>query len=148
MIKAVFDTTVLVSAFLGLLLSEGGLSLELFRSAQSDRFCLYISEPILDEVSRILLEEERIRRKYNYTTEEAMEFIQSLRLISYFAESIPEIHIIERDPEDNKILGCAIAIQADYLVTRDLDLLDIGSYQGIKIIKPEYFIHLVRESSG
>ncbi|MEK7396994.1 MAG: putative toxin-antitoxin system toxin component, PIN family [Candidatus Poribacteria bacterium] len=147
MIKAVFDTTVLVSAFLNSLFPEGGLSLELFRFTQSNRFHLYIAKPILDEVSRILLEEERIRRKYSYTAEEVEEFIQSLKLVSYFVESIPEICIIERDPEDNKILACAIAIQANYVVTRDLDLLDIGSYQGIEIIKPEYFIHIIRESS-
>jgi predicted nucleic acid-binding protein len=55
--------------------------------------------------------------------------------------------VIERDPEDNKILACAIAIQADYVITRDLDLLDIGLYRGIMIIKPEYFIHLIREPS-
>jgi putative PIN family toxin of toxin-antitoxin system len=90
---------------------------------------------------------ERIRRKYSYTTDEVEEFIQRLRLVSHFVESIPEIYIIERDPEDNKILACAIAIQADYVITRDLDLLDIGLYQGIIIIKPEYFIHLIRESS-
>jgi uncharacterized protein len=147
MIKAVLDTTVLVSAFLNSLFPEGGLSLELFRFAQSNRFHLYIAEPILDEVQHTLLEVERIRRKYYYTTEEVEEFIQSLRLVSYFVESIPEIYVIERDPEDNKILACAIAIQTDYVITRDLDLLDIGSYQSIEIIKPEYFIHLVRESS-
>jgi putative PIN family toxin of toxin-antitoxin system len=147
MIKAVFDTTVLVSAFLNSLFLEGGLSLELFRFVQSDRFHLYIAEPILDEVRHTLLEVERIRRKYSYTTEEVEEFIQSLRLVSHFVESIPEIYIIERDPEDNKILACAIAIKANYLVTRDLDLLDIGSYQSIEIVKPEYFIHLIRESS-
>jgi len=147
MIRAVFDTTVLVSAFLNSLLSEGGLSLELFRFAQSDRFHLYVNEPILEETGRILLEEERIRRKYLYTTKEVKEFIQSLRFVSHFVESIPEVCVIERDVEDNKILACAIAIQADYLVTRDLDLLDIVSYQGIEIIKPEYFIHLIREAS-
>jgi hypothetical protein len=72
----------LVSAFLNSLFPEGGLSLELFRFAQSNRFQLYIAEPILDEVRRILLEEERIRRKYSYTIRDVEEFIQSLKLVS------------------------------------------------------------------
>ena len=147
MIKAVFDTTVFISAFLNSLFPEGGLSLELFRFAQSERFHLYIAEPILDEVRHTLLEVERIRRKYSYKAEDVEEFLNSLRLVSHFVESIPEIYVIERDPEDNKILACAIAIKANYLITRDLDLLDIRTYQGIEIIKPEYFIHLIRESS-
>jgi putative PIN family toxin of toxin-antitoxin system len=146
MIKVVFDTTVFVSAFLNSLFPEGGLSLELFRFAQSNQFRLYIAEPILEEVRRILLEEERIRKKYSYTSEDVEEFLQSLRLVSSVIESLPDIFIIERDPDDNKIIACALAIQADYLVTRDLDLLDIDLYQGIKIVKPEYFIRLIRES--
>ena len=61
----------------------------------------------------------RKRRKYYYTADEVEEFIQSLRLVSHFVGSTPEVYIIERDPEDNKILACAIAIQADYIITFD-----------------------------
>ncbi|HGE70819.1 TPA: putative toxin-antitoxin system toxin component, PIN family [Candidatus Poribacteria bacterium] len=146
MIKVVFDTSVLVSAFLSSLFPDGGLSSELFHLGQSNQSHLYIAEPILEEVRYILLKEKRIRSKYFYTSEDVEEFLQSLKLVSHFIDSVPNIFIVERDPNDNKILACAVAINADYLVTCDLDLLDIGSYKGIKIVKPEYFIHLVRNS--
>jgi hypothetical protein len=67
------------------LFPEGGLSLELFRFAQSERFHLYIAEPILDEVRHTLLEVERIRRKYSYTAEDVGEFLNSLRLVTFGA---------------------------------------------------------------
>jgi uncharacterized protein len=48
------------------------------------------------------------------------------------------IHIV-RDPEDNKILESAVEAGADYLVTRDNDLLRLGSYENIKIVNPSEF---------
>jgi len=53
---------------------------------------------------------------------------------------------IVRDPEDGMILACAIACDADYLVTRDRDLLAIGEYQGIGMLTPERFAEVVRSS--
>ncbi|MEZ4180434.1 MAG: putative toxin-antitoxin system toxin component, PIN family [Candidatus Doudnabacteria bacterium] len=49
-----------------------------------------------------------------------------------------QINIV-RDPEDNKILESAVEAQADYLVTRDNDLLSLGSYEQIKIATPAEF---------
>ncbi len=45
-----------------------------------------------------------------------------------------------RDPDDDKFLEAAIAGKADYLVTGDKDLRDIGEYEGIKIRYPEEFL--------
>ena len=46
---------------------------------------------------------------------------------------------VVRDREDNKILESAVEAKADYLVTRDNDLLRIGSYEDIKIVNPSEF---------
>lgn len=48
------------------------------------------------------------------------------------------IHIVS-DPEDNKILESAVEAQADYLITRDNDLLSIGKYENIEIVNPSQF---------
>jgi predicted nucleic acid-binding protein len=45
------------------------------------------------------------------------------------------------------ILASAIAAGADYLVTRDKDLLSLGACEGISIIKPEAFLHVLRGQS-
>jgi predicted nucleic acid-binding protein len=49
-----------------------------------------------------------------------------------------------RDPDDGKIIGCAIASAADYLVSRDKDLLLLRSYHGIRIVPPEEFLRILR----
>jgi putative PIN family toxin of toxin-antitoxin system len=46
---------------------------------------------------------------------------------------------VVRDPEDNKILESAVEAGAEYLVTRDNDLLRLGSYEEIKIVNPSEF---------
>jgi predicted nucleic acid-binding protein len=51
---------------------------------------------------------------------------------------------VPRDPDDDKIVACAIAAGAEYLVSRDHDLLSIGGYAGVAIIAPEDFLHVVR----
>ena len=38
------------------------------------------------------------------------------------------------------IIACAVAASADYIISRDKDLLDLGKYQDIQIITPEDFM--------
>lgn len=41
---------------------------------------------------------------------------------------------IVADPDDDVVVGTAIAAKADLLVTGDRGLLDVGTYQGIRIV--------------
>jgi predicted nucleic acid-binding protein len=50
--------------------------------------------------------------------------------------------------QDNTIVACALATHAHYIVTRDKDLLDLQSYQGIRILSPERFLTLLRQPRG
>ena len=43
------------------------------------------------------------------------------------------------DPEDNKILESAVEAEADYLITSDNALLNIGKHQNVKIVNPGQF---------
>ena len=47
-----------------------------------------------------------------------------------------------RDPDDNRILETALIGGCDYIVSGDKDLLTLGSYKGIKILKPVDFLTL------
>lgn len=44
------------------------------------------------------------------------------------------LSVVRRDPEDNKFLECAVAGRAEYLVTGDQDLRELGSYRGVTIL--------------
>ncbi|MEA2872201.1 MAG: uncharacterized protein QOH67_2177 [Hyphomicrobiales bacterium] len=58
-------------------------------------------------------------------------------------EQIPIIRVV-RDPNDDMILACAIAASADYLITRDKDLLILDKHEGIAILTPEAFLQVLR----
>ena len=49
-----------------------------------------------------------------------------------------------RDPDDDKIIACALAAGAEYVVSRDHDLLSLGAYAGITMIAPEPVLRIVR----
>ncbi|MCC6139818.1 MAG: putative toxin-antitoxin system toxin component, PIN family [Nitrospira sp.] len=48
-----------------------------------------------------------------------------------------------RDPDDLQVLACALAGEANYIVTGDLDLLHLQSFEGIKIVRPSMFLQLL-----
>jgi predicted nucleic acid-binding protein len=69
-----------------------------------------------------------------------------LRLATIVDDPPPTPGAVPRDPDDDKIVACAVAADAEYLVTRDRDLLSIGTYAGIAIIGPEQFLRIIRRS--
>jgi predicted nucleic acid-binding protein len=46
---------------------------------------------------------------------------------------------VSRDPDDDNILACVLAANADYLVTGDHDLLDLHEFERTRIIFPREF---------
>jgi len=141
MAKAVLDTTVLVSAFLKPV--AGGVSFDLLRFAGQGSFDLCLSNDILEETARVLLREGRMRTRYAYPDSAVVEFCQNIAILSTIADSLPEVAVV-RDPEDDMVIATAIATGADYLVSRDKDLLVLGEYEGVRIVTPEEFSLVLR----
>jgi putative PIN family toxin of toxin-antitoxin system len=137
--RVVLDSVVTVSAFL-----TTGLAAELV-SLCREKALLYTAEEILQEIHRVLLEKEHIRKRYNYSTADADIFVTQLREISTIVSQLPKLFVVERDPADNMIIACAVASSADYIISRDKDLLDLGEYQHIQIISPENFMQILRK---
>lgn len=137
--KAVLDSTILVSAFL----IKTGVSYELLQQAQAGVFTICASQEILDEVQKVLLK-PRIRKKYHYPDEAITEYVQLLGLLAELATDLPAVHVV-RDPSDDMILATALAAPAEYLVSRDKDLLSLGTREQISIVSPEDFITLLRQ---
>jgi uncharacterized protein len=52
-----------------------------------------------------------------------------------------------RDPKDDKFLACAIEGNADYIVSGDNDLLDLGDYQTVKIVRAWDFLTFLEGSN-
>jgi predicted nucleic acid-binding protein len=73
-------------------------------------------------------------------------FIHGLRGIAQLTGSLPLLAgIVVRDPNDDRIVACALAAGADYRVTRDDDLLSLRTHESITMITPEAFMSLLRQ---
>ncbi len=144
MFKAVLDTTVLVAAMLRP--EPGGVSIELLRRAAEGEYELYLSDDILEETAATLMGSERNRRRYKYSDANVIEYCEALAHIGAIIVDIPPLTGVVRDPNDDMIVACAVAAKADFLVSRDKDLLTLGSYGAIDMVTPEAFLRLLREA--
>jgi len=52
-------------------------------------------------------------------------------------------NVVKTDPSDNIFPACALAGSADYIVSGNYHLLDLKSYQSIKIITPRDFYDIL-----
>ncbi|MDA0304479.1 MAG: putative toxin-antitoxin system toxin component, PIN family [Bacteroidetes bacterium] len=127
----VFDTNVLVSA----------LIFENSRPSRAFRYALQIgqillSPPVLEEVNEVMSREKFERY---VTVEEREEFLEALVAHAKFIDTTEQIRIC-RDPKDDKFLELAASGGASYIVSGDMDLLDLGVFRGIEIVKVEDFL--------
>jgi putative PIN family toxin of toxin-antitoxin system len=138
----VIDSTVLVSAFLTA--APGGASHELLRFASEGAFTLHLSPAVLREMEEVLLTRKHLRERYRYSDSDVHAYIGNLRLLAELTPEIADVPRIVRDPNDDMVIACAIAVGADYIVTRDRDLLDLGRHGKIVMLSPEAFLAHLR----
>lgn len=126
---AVFDTNVLIAA----LITEGICS-KLLHRARTGEFTLASCPFIMKELRRIL------SKKFRLADGEMASAVEPVtEAIDQIIEHTLKIKGVCRDADDDNILACALAAKAEYLVTGDADLLELKSYQGIRIITPRDF---------
>ena len=136
--KVVLDANVLVSA----VISRRGAPRQIIDLWREEAFELLTSDAILDEVARVL-QYPRIAALHKLTDAEMVEFLALLREESRDVGSTERVNV-SPDETDNRYIECAVAGEADYLVTGDKrHLLPIGEYRGIPLIEPAVFLSLL-----
>jgi putative PIN family toxin of toxin-antitoxin system len=130
----VLDTNVWIS---GLLWT--GIPHEILRAAESGRLTLVVSPAILEEVEEALGRPKFADRLAILRTS-VRELVESM--LSLAEVFIPRrvVPVVTADPEDDKILACARAARAQWLVSGDGHLLAVGHYQGIQIVDLHTFL--------
>lgn len=136
--RIVVDTTVLVSA----LLSPSGAPARMLRFWEADSFELVVSEEILAEYVRVLAY-PRIAKRLTLTRESVEELVGAFRQFATLVEPDESLRVIADDPDDDKVLACAVAGGAEYVVSGDEHLLSLGEYQGIQILPPAELLVLL-----
>jgi len=124
------DTNVFVSSFFG---GNPRKVVDLWKSGE---VALCLSTPIVDEYIEVL-------RRLGLQNEKELDELLGLFAHGFhvvFTAKTPDLHVVEKDPDDNKFIECAAALKADFIITGDKALLEIQDYMGIKIVSPKDFL--------
>lgn len=135
MIRITVDTNILISATFW-----HGSSEKIIDQAENKDVTLVLSEQILEEYSKVL-EYKEIKDKIKDKDLEIKKTMLKIRAISEIIDINSKINLVKEDPDDNKIIECAIDGNVNYLITNDAHLLKLKEYKGIKIITPEEFLN-------
>ncbi len=126
--KIVLDTNIYIAVALHGEFAENIIEMVTTRSSG---IMLIISKEILLEL------QQKLKEKFNWLKEDIDLFMTKIRNIAEVVEVNIKVDILKRDPEDNKILECAVCGQADLIVTADQDLIKLKNFQGIGIVHPK-----------
>ena len=127
--RVVADTNVLVSA-----LQFGGKPKQLLDLAIDGQVDLAVSEAIVAETLRVL------RDKFERAPEWLAEADRQMRVMTRLVQPTEAIQAIEADPTDDRILECAVAAEAEVIVSGDSHLLSLGAFRGIPIRRVAEFL--------
>jgi len=132
-VRVVFDTNIYISA----LAIPGGNAEEAYLEAVHGAFDLYTSVAILTETARVL------QTKFDWAEEKVREAVQTISQVSIVFRPRPTLHILDDEP-DNRILECAIAAQAEFVVSGDRHLLALKHHADITMISLADFLTKLR----
>lgn len=114
--RIVIDTNVLLS---GLMIPEGTPG-RIITAWRKRNFDLVVSEPLLEEIARVLAY-PKIRKRLNWDDETIARYIALLRFEAEVVSVEGVKASVPADPNDNHLLATLIAGKADWLITGDSD---------------------------
>jgi putative PIN family toxin of toxin-antitoxin system len=137
-VRIVIDTNVFVSAFL----SSVGIPALIVQRWQQQDFEVVVTSALMEEYERAL-NYPRVVRHLGMGADQIAEIVAGMAQFSAVVEADDAIAAVVDDPDDDKIVACAVAGGADYIVTGDAHLLSLAEYGGIQIPSPRMFLTLL-----
>ncbi|OIO89298.1 MAG: putative toxin-antitoxin system toxin component, PIN family [Armatimonadetes bacterium CG2_30_59_28] len=130
MSKVLLDTNIVVSG-----LFRSGLPSKLLHKARKGEIKAVSSSGLLAELSEVLTRESK---PFRLTQDEADKVIDH---VCSWCEivSVGALPNVCRDRDDNLVLATAEAGKVDYVITGDSDLLELGIYRGVRLVKVSTF---------
>ena len=86
---------------------------------------LLVSDACMEELREVLTRPSLQRKFPSLSISAVQDFLDRIQACSVYSVNIANVFVLERDPKDAKYVDLAIATKADFLVTRDKDLLDL-----------------------
>ena len=126
----VYDTNVLISGMIW-----GGIPYDCIALAQENKVEGVTCSEILDEFS------EKLTNKFNVAPSRTAEIVAELLSFHQVVKIENQLKNVTADPDDDKIIECAVIGGATHIVTGDKKhLLPLQSYQDILIVKAADFL--------
>lgn len=132
MIVATADSNVYISA-----LQFGGVPRQFLTYARSHVFTLAVSEPLIAEIEGVLL------KKFQWSADMIDEGMNALKEFTLLVHPRTALAEIIDDPDDNRVLECAVESHSQFIVSGDKHLLRLVTYQGIRIVKVADFLTFI-----
>lgn len=138
--------------FLQAVANDNSPAAKIFDLVESGEIRLFVSEQILRE-AREVMNRPRLRAKLGGLTDERIDaFFLRLEKQAFWLREVPPQFDFRRDPKDAPYVNLAVAADADFIVSRDHDLLDLMSnydddskefrqrFRPLKVITPEMLL--------
>lgn len=123
MLRVTLDTNIYVSA-----LEFGGVGARLLGMARAGMIGIDVSDAILDELVAVL------RDDFAWEAYRLHFAREQLAKLGNLVTPKKAIDAIKEDPDDNRILECALEAGSEFIVTSDKDLLRLSEYGNIRIV--------------
>jgi putative PIN family toxin of toxin-antitoxin system len=100
---------------------------------------VFASLALLQEIHRVL-EYEKILRILKRSGREPNSIMATVVSLSSLIDVRSKVHALQEDPTDNQLLACAKDAAAQYIVSGDRHLLQLGEYENIRILTASSFL--------
>ncbi|MCL6087520.1 MAG: putative toxin-antitoxin system toxin component, PIN family [Actinobacteria bacterium] len=131
--RIVLDTNIYISAAI-----IGRVCEEILKICRFGSLEVFISKDIIIEI------ETKLKDKFLWNDQQIRIFIENILEFCHVVEVSEKILYLKDDPDDDKILECAIASMCAYIVSGDKHLIKLKSFRNIKILNPADFLILIK----
>jgi len=132
--KVVLDTNTIISGILW-----DGNEARVIEKAEKGEVKLFMSPKLVEELEGVL-KREKFTRKLEGKESTVEQSVAKIALIATLIEPAKKINIIKDDPDDNRVLECAVSASADVIISGDKHLLELKTYSGIDIMSAGDFL--------
>ena len=132
-LRVVIDTNIYISAIFW-----DGNPRKVIDLGRDGEIEIYTSKEIEEEIYRVLL------KKFNLNSHDVEQALLDFSTFTILVKPVQQFKVIKDDPDDDKFIDCAIACNADYIVSGDKHLINLKEYKGIKIVTSTEFLSVLK----
>ena len=121
----------------------GGLPAQIIEAAEGNKISVVVSEEIVEEINRTL-QYHRLREVYETAGVNLQQLTTLVLRIGKLVQVKSNVKVITDDASDNKIIDCALASGADFIVSGDKHLLTVKKYGSLRILSVSEFIKIIQ----